>query len=189
LVEIPNIPIKFRNKIRNLHKKIGSKKFYSNLIKLDPLVKKYLNPLDSQRIIRAYEIKLYTKKSMFDWFKNTKSKYEQKDFYKIYIDFPRDKLIKQINFRTRKMIDRGAISEVKRFIKLKVQKSMTASKAIGITEIKEFLSKKIQISELIEKISIKTRQYAKRQTTWGRGHMSDWNKIKSNNLNQFLKKI
>ena len=65
----------------------------------------------------------------------------------------------------------------------------TASKAIGISEIREFIDKKIQISELIEKISIKTRQYAKRQTTWGRGHMSDWNKIESNSLNQFLKKI
>ena len=87
------------------------------------------------------------------------------------------------------MINRGAILEVKKFIKLKVSKSKTASKAIGISEIKEFLNKKIQISELIDKISIKTRQYAKRQVTWSRGHMSDWNKIKSNNLNQFLKKI
>ena len=189
LVQIPNIPIKFRDKIRNLHKKIGSKKFYSKLIKLDPLVKKYLNPLDSQRVIRAYEIKLFTKKSMYEWFKNTKSKYEQKDFYKIYIDFPRDELIERINFRTSEMIDQGAILEVKKFIQLKVRKNMTASKAIGISEIKTFLGKKIQNSELIEKISIKTRQYAKRQTTWGRGHMSDWNKIKSNSLNQFLKKI
>ena len=56
-------------------------------------------------------------------------------------------------------------------------------------KLSEYLNKKIQISELIEKISIKTRQYAKRQTTWGRGHMSDWNKIKSNSLNKFLKKI
>ena len=87
------------------------------------------------------------------------------------------------------MIDRGAISEVKKFIKLKVPKNKTASKAIGISEIKEFINKKIQISELIDKISIKTRQYAKRQVTWSRGHMSDWNKIKSNMLNQFLKKI
>ena len=189
LVKIPNIPIKFRNKVRNLHKEIGYKKFYSKLINLDPLVKRYLNSLDSQRVIRAYEIKLFTKKSMYEWFKNTKSKYEQKDFYKIYIDFPRNELIERINFRTIEMIDKGAILEVKKFIQLKVLKSMTASKAIGISEIKEFIDKKIQISELIEKISIKTRQYAKRQTTWGRGHMSDWNKIESNSLNQFLKKI
>jgi len=189
LVKIPNIPNKYREKIRSLHKKIGSKKFYSKLVKLDPLIKHYLNPSDTQRVIRAYEIKLFTKKSMYEWFKNTKSKYEQKDFYKIYIDFPRDELIKQISYRAGKMIERGAILEVKRFIKLKVPKNKTASKAIGINEIKDFINKKIQISELIEKISIKTRQYAKRQTTWGRGHMSDWNKIKSNSLNQFLKKI
>ena len=189
LVRMPNIPIKYRDKIRSLHKKIGSKKFFLKLIRLDPLVKNYLNPLDTQRVIRAYEIKSFTKKSMYEWFKNTKSKYEQRDFYKIYIDFPRDELIKRINSRASEMIDRGAILEVKKFIKLEVSKSKTASKAIGISEIKEFLNKKIQISELIDKISIKTRQYAKRQVTWSRGHMSDWNKIKSNNLNQFLKKI
>ena len=189
LVKIPNIPNKYREKIRSLHKKIGSKKFYSKLVKLDPLIKNYLNPSDTQRVIRAYEIKSFTKKSIYEWFKNTKSKYEKKDFYRIYIDFPRDELIKQISYRAGKMIERGAILEVKRFIKLKVPKNKTASKAIGINEIKDFINKKIQISELIEKISIKTRQYAKRQTTWGRGHMSDWNKIKSNGLNQFLKKI
>ena len=69
------------------------------------------------------------------------------------------------------MIDEGAILEAKKFLKLKVPKNKTASKAIGLNEISEFLNKKIQISELIEKISIKTRQYAKRQTTWGRGQM------------------
>ena len=189
LVRIPNIPIKYRDKIRSLHKKIGSKNFFLKLIRLDPLVKNYLNPLDTQRVIRAYEIKSFTKKSMYEWFKNTKSKYEQRDFYKIYIDFPRDELIKRINSRASEMIDRGAISEVKKFIKLKVPKNKTASKAIGISEIKEFINQKIQISELIDKISIKTRQYAKRQVTWSRGHMSDWNMINSNNLNQFLKKI
>ena len=189
LVKIPNIPIKFRAKIRSLHKRIGSKKFFSKLVKLDPLVKKNLNPLDSQRIIRAYEIKSFTKKSMYEWFKNTRAKYEKTDFYKIYIDFPREELIKQINLRANDMIDRGAILEVKRFNKLKVPKNKTASKAIGINEIREYINKRIQISELIEKISIKTRQYAKRQSTWGRGHMSDWIKIKSNSLNQFLKKI
>ena len=189
LVKIPNIPNKFRDKIRTLHKKIGSKKFYSKLIKLDPLAKKNLNFSDSQRVIRAYEIKSFTKKSMYEWFKNTKSKYEKEDFFKIYIDYPRKELVKRISFRASKMINNGAILEVKRFIKLKVPKSMTASKAIGVSEIREFINKKIKISELIEKISIKTRQYAKRQTTWGRGNMSDWNKIESNSTNQFLKKI
>ena len=189
LVNIPNIPIKFREKIRSLHKKIGSKNFFLKLIKIDPLAKKHINLSDTQRVIRAYEVKKFTKKSLYDWFQNTKSNYEQKDFYKIYIDFPRDELIKKITSRVVEMIKKGAILEVKKFIKLKVAKNKSANKAIGVTEIKEYIDKKIQINEVIEKISIKTRQYAKRQTTWSRGNMLDWKKMKPNSLNKFLKKI
>ena len=189
LVNIPNIPIRLRSKIRLLHKKIGTKKFFLKLIKLDPISKNFVKPTDTQRIIRAYEVKSFTKRSIYDWFKSTRSDYEKNDFFKIYIDYPRVELIKRIEDRTEDMIKNGAVSEVKKFIKLKVPKIKTASKAIGITEIREYLKKKIEISEVIEKISIKTRQYAKRQSTWGRGNMMDWNKIKSENLNKFLKKI
>ena len=189
LVNIPNIPMKFRNNVRNLHKKIGSKNFFSKLVKLDPISKNFINSSDTQRAIRAYEVKLYTKKSMYDWFKNTQSEFEKKDFLKIYIDYPRNELINQINIRAKDMIKNGAISEVRKFINLKVPKSKTASKAIGIEEIRNYLNKKIEKLDVIEKISIKTRQYAKRQTTWARGNMADWNKLKSDGLNKFLKKI
>ena len=189
LVNIPNIPIKFRKNVRYLHKKMGSKKFFSKLVKLDPLTKNFLNSSDTQRAIRAYEVKLFTKKSLYDWFRNTKSEFEKKDFFKIYIDYPRSKLINRINIRAVKMIENGAIPEVRSFINLKVPQSKTASKAIGIKEIRDYLKKKIEKPDVIEKISIKTRQYAKRQTTWGRGNMLDWNKINSDALNKFLKKI
>ena len=189
LVNIPNIPIRHRKKIRLLYKRLGSKKFYAKLVKLDPLIKDKIKPSDMQRVVRAYEIKSFTKRSMYEWFENTKSDYEKDDFYKIYIDFPRDKLIRRINARTVSMVNKGAILEVKRFLKLKIDLSKTAHKAIGIHEIKEFLNKKMEISEVIERISIKTRQYAKRQATWARGNMFDWNKISSDALNNFLKKI
>ena len=114
---------------------------------------------------------------------------KKKDFYKIYIDFPRDELIKRINSRTVEMIKKGAVKEVRKFIKLKIAPNKTANKAIGINVIKDYLNKKIEIDEVIEKISIKTRQYAKRQATWARGNMNDWNKIQSSSLNKFLKKI
>jgi len=74
-------------------------------------------------------------------------------------------------------------------MKLNVPSSKTAQKAIGVREIGAYINQNIQINELIEKISIKTRQYAKRQTTWARGNMMDWNKIDSAGLNKFLKKI
>ena len=189
LVKIPNIPIKLRKNIRELHKKLGPKKFFLRLKNLDPLAAKRINPLDSQRSIRAYEIKLFTKKSMYEWFKNTKSDFEKEDFYKILIDYPREKLINQINIRSKNMIKNNAILEVKKLMKLNVPSSKTVQKAIGVREIGAYINQNIQINELIEKISIKTRQYAKRQTTWARGNMIDWNKIDSTGLNKFLKKI
>ena len=189
LVNIPNIPIKFRKRIRSLHQKIGSKNFFSKLIKIDPLAKNFLKSSDTQRVIRAYEIKLFTNKSMFQFFKDTKPSFENNDFFKIHINYPREELIKRIAVRTENIVRNGAISEVRRFIKLRVPRSKTASKAIGIKEIKDYLDKKIEIIELIERISIKTRQYAKRQSTWARGNMLDWIKINPKNQKNFLKKI
>ncbi len=189
LVNFPKIPVQFRKKIRALHKNLGAKKFFLRLIKEDPLVRNHLIQSDTQRVIRAYEIKKFTNKSMYEWFKNTKSEFEKNDFFKIYIDFPRTDLLVRIKERAVYMLDNGAVSEVKKFMKLKVSKVKSANKAIGINEIKEFIKKKIKIEDVIDKISIKTRQYAKRQTTWARGNMSDWNKIKSSGLKVFLKKI
>ena len=189
LVNIPNIPTRIREQVRSMHNKLGPKKFFSKLIKIDPLARNHINPSDTQRSIRAYEVKIFTKKSMYEWFKNTKSKYEKEDFYKIYLEFPRIELLKRITNRVEEMVQKGAVQEVKRFIKLKVPKNKSAYKAIGISEIVEYLHKNIQIGEVVDKISIKTRQYAKRQNTWGRSNMSDWNKITPNRLNKFLKKF
>ena len=189
LVSIPNIPSRFRQDVRFLHKKIGSKKFFLRLVKLDPLTKGIINPSDTQRVIRAFEVKSFTKKSIYSWFRDTQSEFEKKDFFKIYIDYPRSRLINRINIRAVKMIENGAIPEVRKFMNFKVPRSNTASKAIGIDEIRNYLNKKITKLDVIEKISIKTRQYAKRQTTWGRGNMLDWNKIDSDALSKFLKKI
>ena len=189
LVRIPNIPVRSRNKIRALHNDLGQKKFYQKLLKLDPKSKDKINPTDAQRSIRAYEVKQFTKKSLHDWFKNTKSFFNKDEFFKIYIDFPRDKLIQRISKRTERMIKIGAIKEVKRFNKLKVKKDKSVNKAIGINEIREYLHDKKNLSDVIEKISIKTRQYAKRQSTWSRGNMMSWLKLLPQDLNKFLKKI
>ncbi len=189
LVKIPNIPIKIRNQIRSQQLKIGQDKFYKKLLKIDPTSKNKINPSDPQRSIRAYEIKLYTQKSIHEWYKNTQSNFQKSDFYKIYIDFPRIELIERINLRSKEMIKNGAVKEVKNFIKLKVKKDKSVNKAIGINEIRQYLNNEKKLVEIIENISIKTRQYAKRQSTWARGNMNSWLKFRPNELNNFLKKI
>ena len=189
LVKIPKISLKLRNQIRNMQKKLGQKKFYEKLLKLDPSLKGKINPTDSQRSIRAYEVKKFTKKSLYEWFKNTKSNFLEADFLKVYIDYPRQELIGRINLRTKEMIENGAIKEVKNFIKLKVRKDKSANKAIGVMEIKDFLNKEKDLEQIKEKIAIKTRQYAKRQSTWARGNMMSCIKLKPQDINKFLKKI
>ena len=189
LIKIPDIPIRVRNKIRLLNKKIGQEKFYKKLIRLDKKIKNKIDPKDIQRSIRAYEVIYHTKKSLVDWYKNTKSIYDKDNFFKIYIDYPREKLIERIYIRSKKMIKDGAVNEVQKFLKLKVKKDKTATKAIGINEITDYLEKKADLDEIITKIAIKTRQYAKRQSTWSRGNMSDWTKVQPSSLNRFLKKV
>ena len=56
-------------------------------------------------------------------------------------------------------------------------------------EIKDFLNKEKDLEQIKEKIAIKTRQYAKRQSTWARGNMMSWIKLKPKDINKFLKKI
>mgnify|MGYP001355148418 CR=1 FL=1 len=187
--EMTLIPLKFRNKIRLLQKNVGQEKFYKKLLKLDPEIANEISFTDVQRSIRAYEVKLFTKKSIIEWHKRTKSRFKKKEFVKLYIDYPRSELIQRINLRTKKMLKDGAVSEVKRFLKLRISKNKSVSKAIGVVEIKDFIKKKIDEEAVIEKISIKTRQYAKRQVTWARGHMKSWKKVEPKRLNNFLKKI
>ena len=189
IVKIPNVPISIRNKIRQKHIKIGQNKFYSELVKIDPISKNMINKNDSQRTIRAFEVKKFTKKSLFDWYKSTSPDFKKNEFVKLYIDYPRTELLKQISKRTDAMIKEGAILEADRFNKLKISKDLSSSKVIGLTEIKDYLNKKISLNDLKEQISIKTRQYAKRQLTWSRGQMSEWQKIKYSDLKTLIKKF
>ena len=189
LVRIPNIPLSFRNKIRFLQKKIGQKKFYQNLIKIDPLVKNTINQNDVQRSVRAFEIKKFTKKSITQWFERTKISFNTDNFIKIYIDFPRQELVNRIKKRVDQMFNQGAILEVKKYNRLKVKKDNSSNKVIGVEEIGKLLKGDLNLAETKERIFIKTRQYAKRQTTWARGQMSSWQKIEPSNLNSTLKKL
>ena len=189
LVKIPNIPFKIRNKIRLLQKKIGQKKFYKRLLKLDSKVKKKFDPNDVQRSIRAFEIKTHTKVSMYDWFKKTKTNFHESVFLKFYINFERKKLIQRIEQRTTHMIKEGAIQEVIRFNKAKIKKNLSAKKVIGIEEITKYLDNQIKLEQAKELIAIKTRQYAKRQATWAKSRMITWTKIDPRKFSSVIKKI
>ena len=189
LVKIPEIPLKFRNKIRLISKRDGQEKFYKKLLKLDPKIKDKFDPNDTQRSIRAYEVKSYTNVSMYDWLTKTKSEFKDSDFLKLHIETKREKLIERINLRTSSMINKGAVNEVKKFLKLKIIKNQSVNKVIGIAELTQYLNHEITLEEAKELILIKTRQYAKRQATWARTRMISWIKIDQSKLDSYIKKL
>ncbi len=188
LVKIPDIPNNMRTQIRKLHKKVGQKKFFTQLIKLDPLAKRFVLSSDTQRSMRAYEVKEFTNKSLFEFTKKTKLNFNNNVFKKLFINIPRELLHKKIEKRVEKMFNEGVVDEVKKFCKMKVNKELSSNKIIGIKEIKDYLQNKITLIKAKELIVQKTRQYAKRQFTWARGHMKSWETFYSPNINDLFKK-
>jgi tRNA dimethylallyltransferase len=188
LVKIPNIPNNTKKEIKILHKKIGQQEFYKRLIKLDPLAKNFVLPSDTYRSMRVYEVKKFTNNSLFELIKNTKSNFKNNVFKKIFINTPKEELYQKIDNRVEQMFINGAIEEAKLFFKMKIYKELSANKIIGIQEIKDYLHEKSTLIKTKDLIAQKTRQYAKRQFTWARGHMKSWEMIYSSDLNDLFKK-
>ena len=186
--KIPNIDNKTRKNVRKLFQRLGYKRFYEKLLVIDPKVKNRITPRDSQRTQRAYEVILKTKKSLFDWAINTRSDFSNFDLKKIFLEIPREDLLKKISLRTDNMFNNKCLEEVKKFNLLKLEKSLSAHKLIGVKEISDYLRGQIMLDKCKELINIKTRQYAKRQNTWARGHMNNWNKLYSKDSGVLLKK-
>jgi tRNA dimethylallyltransferase len=186
---IPKIPDSIRTKARKLNAKLGNDEFYDLLIKLDPLIHNRIKKNDTHRLIRAYEVVTFTKKSLIDWQKKNKNYFSNYHFVKIFINPENSFLQKLLRLRLKKMFELGAVNEVKKFLKLKINKSLPVNKILGIEEIKKYLDKKIPLEQAFEETFIRTRRYVKRQRTWFRGHMKDWTSIFNPNFDILTKKI
>ena len=189
IAEIPNVSKLKRDKVIKLYNKIGADQFYKKLIKLDRKCKNKIEKNDRQRMIRFYEVKFYTKQSIFDWQKNTKNNLKDINFKKIFLNFPREVLLKKIDQRFKKMIKNGALQEAKKFKKLKISKHLTSNHILGLKEIMSHLNQEITLKEAIDRSIIRTRQYIKRQMTWFRGQMKDWNEFNDLKQQDLRKKV
>jgi tRNA dimethylallyltransferase len=87
------------------------------------------------------------------------------------------------------MLRDGAIQEVKKFNNKKIRKDSSVNKVIGIKELKKYLKSEITLDQASELIAIRTRQYAKRQATWARSRMLNWNIIHPDEISSWIKKI
>ena len=176
--EIPNVPKKYKNI-----------KINRNFILKNPKIFKGISLNDNQRLQRAYSVYKHTKKPLWYWQKSNKKEFEKSEITKIFLSPPKPETLKRINTRFELMLQQGAIREVQKFIKKKVNSSHSSNFIIGINEITQFLRKKISIEEVKERVLIRTRQYAKRQHTWQRGQMKDWKGFYDTNYLDLRKKI
>lgn len=187
--KVPKISKVKRSQIVKLYENIGPEKFYKKLIKLDNLSKNKINYNDKQRMIRFYEVKYFTGKSIFEWQKSKKANLSGVKFIKIFLNMPRDWLLENIEKRLKKMFRAGVMKEVIKFKKLKVKKDLSSNYILGLKELILLSDQKIGKKEALERTIIRTRQYIKRQMTWFRGQMKDWEAFEETNRLNLEKKI
>ena len=167
LVDIPSIPEDYKMQSDELLLNKGIKKFYNTVSEFDSEALKKINPNDLNRLKRIWEVFMYTKIPMSNWIKNKTKKFLDNPKYLLYLFLPdREKNYERVNKRFVKMIDNGAVEEVKQLLKLNFNKSLPVMRAHGVPEISLYLDKKIVLKECINKGQQVTRNYVKRQHTW-----------------------
>lgn len=163
--EIPEIKEKVKKKIQELHKKKGNQFFFRKLQIIDPETAKNLHCNDTQRIIRAIEVRVSTGKNLSYWHKKNSLTNTRNHIF-VVIKTKRTYLYENINKRFLKMIEAGVITEVRRFMTLKVKPEHPINKIIGLRYLISYLENKISFKDAIISAQRDTRNFAKRQITW-----------------------
>lgn len=132
------------------------------------------NPM---RVARAWEVAKATGRSLLEWHENiAPSILEKESCTALVINPDKQILNQQIKDRFKRMVQQGAIQEAEQNLPT-WEKNMAANKAIGAKELIMHLNGEISLETAIDKATIATRQYAKRQKTWIKAKMADWQDI------------
>ena len=167
IASIPNIPESIKDESKYLFDKLGSEKFYKLVNKLDSEATDNISQNDNQRLKRIWEVMQYTNKKFSYWKNNKNKKYLNSKNYKIILFLPdRIKNYQRVNERVLKMLDNGAIEEIKELRKLNYKKDLPIMRAHGVPEISSYLENLISLKQCVEDIQLATRHYVKRQNTW-----------------------
>ena len=195
---IPEISVEIRNRVMSFLEEEGVGALYERLQAEDLKAAEMLNPKDTTRVRRAYEIFLQTGISIADWYqKPMNKKLPEAEFFVIKLLPSKSGLDERCDLRFDKMIESGAIEEVKTLASKNLSKDMPSMRAQGVPEILAYLSGAMTLSDAVELAKIHTRQYAKRQITWFKNKLNADVSIDNcytgqkevlNNLKQLLKK-
>lgn len=164
LDHIPEIPVAIRDRIINEYESKGMEWLQQQVKEKDPAFFATGEIKNPQRMMRALEVMEATGQSILSFRKGEKAK---RDFniIKIGLELPGEELIRNINVRVDKMMEMGLLDEVKQ---LMPYKNLNAMQTVGYAELFDHPEGKKSLAEVLEKIKINTRRYAKRQMTWFR---------------------
>lgn len=173
----------YRNEMMKRAEIEGASVIHDELAMIDKEAADNIDVNNVRRIIRALEIYRLTGKTKTELDKESRK--EVKYDYKIYgIDWDREKLYERIEKRVDIMLDDGLIEEVKKLTQ-KYVISKTAIQGLGYKEVIQFLNSEISYDEMVDKLKMETRRYAKRQLTWFRRD----ERISWYNINEIAEKI
>jgi len=176
LSEMPVIPAGLRDAARALLERIGHEAFHTELARRDPRLAAQLNPGDSQRMLRGFEVFEASGKPLSFWQQHAgKPVLAGLRLAKFVLEVPRPLLRERIAARFRAMFEGGAMQEALALENLDPE--LPAAKIIGRRELLALHDGAMEKEQAIERAVIATRQYAKRQDTWFRNRFADWTRV------------
>ena len=169
-IDYPEIEtdLEYRKKLEEIAEKEGLNKLYNMSKEIDEKAMEKISPNDQKRILRVLEIYNQTGKTKTELEIESRKNGVKYDFRVFAIDMPREILYERINKRVDIMFENGLLEEVKRLYKKYGEELYTSIQAIGYKEVIDYINGKYTKEEMIEKIKMETRRYAKRQLTWFR---------------------
>jgi len=151
---------------------------------LDPETLRRIDVANRARVQRAWEVHAATGHGLAHWQDNTASPLLRADGYAgIVLDSPKEWLTPRIEKRFDQMLRGGALDEA-RAMQDRFDPSLPSCRAIGVSEAMAVLRGDMDHDAAVERATIATRQYAKRQRTWFRSRMADWRWIASSELSE-----
>ena len=182
----------YRKKLEKEVEEKGLETLYERAKKIDEKAIEKISSNDKKRILRILEIYHATGKTKTEQEIESRKKEVEYDYQVYALDWDRQKLYDRINKRVDMMIEQGLIEEVKQILN-KYATFPTAMQGLGYKEVVEYLQGNLTKEEMIEKIKMETRRYAKRQLTWFRKNKQtmwlDAEDTIQNNIHRILKDI
>lgn len=165
LSPMPDVAPEIRAEAMALQKELGNPAFHGALANLDPVMAARLNPNDTQRLIRAYEVIKGTGESLAVW-QAAPGEGAPADWrFRIIVKSPeRAELHRRCDYRFDQMMEQGALEEVRDHVNL--PNEAPATHTLGFHPLQAHLRGELSLDEAVIRSKAETRQYVKRQDTW-----------------------